>query len=131
MASAKRPLSPHLQVYRPQITSVLSILHRITGVALAIGAVGFAWWLNAASYGPGAWQRAQAAAGSWLGQLILFGMTFALFYHLANGIRHLAWDAGVGFELKTLRLTGWLVVIAALGLTGATWFCAFFFAGGA
>lgn len=131
MASAKRPLSPHLQVYRPQITSVLSILHRITGVVLAIGAVGFAWWLTAASYGPEAWARAQGVVGSWFGMLVLFGMTFALFYHLANGIRHLAWDAGLGFELTTLRRTGWLVVIAAFALTGATWVCALYFAGGA
>ncbi len=89
MATDNRPLSPHLQVYRPQLTSVLSILHRITGVALAIGTLLLVWWLIAAAAGPGAYDAAQGFIGSILGRLLLLGWTFALFYHLANGIRHL------------------------------------------
>lgn len=130
MASGKRPLSPHLQIYRPQITSVLSILHRITGVALAFGAVLLTYWLTSTAYGPEAFGRAQALLGSWFGRLVLLGMTFSLFYHLANGIRHLAWDAGWGYELPRLRKTGILVVAVAVALTALTWVWAYA-AGGA
>jgi succinate dehydrogenase / fumarate reductase cytochrome b subunit len=129
MATGNRPLSPHLQVYRWQITSVLSILHRFTGVALVFGALLLAYWLTAAAYGPEAFARAQAFLGSWFGRLILFGMTFALFYHLANGVRHLAWDIGWGFELVTLRRTGIVVVIAAFVLTVLAWIAAYAAAG--
>lgn len=130
MASGKRPLSPHLQIYRPQITSILSILHRLTGLALAFGAVLLTYWLTSSAYGPEAFARAQAVFGSWFGRLVLLGMTFSLFYHLANGIRHLAWDAGWGFELPTLRKTGILVVAVAVVLTALTWIWAYA-AGGA
>lgn len=102
MASENRPLSPHLQVYKPQITSVLSILHRTTGVGLGIGTLLLAWWLIAAAAGPDAFETAQAFIGSVIGRILLFGFTIALFYHLANGIRHLVWDAGYGFELSTV-----------------------------
>ena len=129
MALAKRPLSPHLQIYRPQITSVLSILHRLTGVALAFGTVLLAYWLTAAAYGPDAFARANALFVSWYGRLALFGLTFAFFYHFANGLRHLAWDTGRGFEMKTLRLSGILVVLVALALTGAAWVAAYAAAG--
>ncbi len=121
MAQDDRPLSPHLQVYRPQFTSVLSILHRMTGVALGLGAMALVYWLAAAAAGPDWFQGARAAAGSWLGWLVLLGFTWALFYHLCNGIRHLFWDVGLGFELSTARLTGWGVVLASFGLTGAAW----------
>ena len=121
MAKAERPLSPHLQVYRPQITSVLSIPHRMTGIALAAGALLFAYWFSAAAYGPENFERAQAVLGSWFGRLLLFGFTFSLYFHLANGIRHLAWDIGWGFELPTLRLTGWIVVLFSLAATLVTW----------
>lgn len=129
MESRQRPLSPHLQIYRPQITSVLSILHRLTGVALAAGAVLLTYWLSCAVYGPESFARAQAVMGSWIGKTVLLGLTFSLYYHLANGIRHLAWDAGWGFDLPTLRVTGWLVVGASLVLTLATWVCAYRLAG--
>lgn len=129
VAPVKRPLSPHLQIYRPQITSVLSILHRLTGVALAGGAALLAYWLTAAAYGPEAFTRANALFASWIGRLALFGMTFAFFYHFANGMRHLAWDIGLGFEMKTLRLSGILVVLVALALTGAAWIAAYAQAG--
>ncbi len=121
MATDNRPLSPHMQIYRPQLTSMLSILHRITGVALAIGTLLLVWWLIAAATGPDAFDTAQSFIGSILGRLLLLGWTFALFYHLGNGIRHLAWDSGRGFELSTAYTTGWLVVIAAIVLTVASW----------
>lgn len=105
-----RPLSPHLQIYRPQITSVLSITHRFTGLALAGGALLLTCWLCAGALGPGAFAAAQAVMGSWFGRLVLFGLTFSLFYHLANGVRHLAWDAGWGFDLPVLRKTGYAVI---------------------
>jgi len=121
MNKPSRPLSPHLQIYRPQITSVLSILHRITGVALAVGTLLLVWWLIAAASGRDAFAAADGFIASWLGRLLLLGWTFALFFHLCNGIRHLAWDTGRGFELKTVTLTGWLVVAAAAALTLVAW----------
>jgi succinate dehydrogenase / fumarate reductase cytochrome b subunit len=112
----ERPLSPHLQIYRPQITSVLSIVHRITGVALTAGTLLLTWWLVAAAYGPDAFTDAQAFVGSWFGQLLLWAFTFALFYHLGNGIRHLAWDFGWGFELSKVRASGFaMLAFAAAG----------------
>lgn len=119
--AAKRPLSPHLQVYRPQLTSVLSILHRITGVALASGTLLLVWWLVAAAVGPEAYATASGFIGSWLGLFMLLGWSAALFYHLANGIRHLVWDAGFGFELETVYRSGWAVVIATVALTALAW----------
>jgi succinate dehydrogenase / fumarate reductase cytochrome b subunit len=121
MNKTSRPLSPHLQIYRPQITSVLSILHRITGVALAVGTILLVWWLVAAASGHEAFEAADGFMASWIGQLLLLGWTFALFFHLCNGIRHLAWDSGRGFELKTVSMTGWLVVAAAVVLTIVCW----------
>ena len=120
MAHGNRPLSPHLQVYRPQITSILSITHRMTGVALAGSCLFFAYWLTSATYGEAAFANAQSLFSSWFGQLILIGLTFSLYFHLANGIRHLFWDAGHGFELDTLRQSGWLVIVFTLGMTGLT-----------
>jgi len=92
MSNRERPLSPHLQVYKPQLTSVLSITHRGTGVALAAGTLLLLYWLLALADGPDSYARAQSLLGSWLGQVVLFGFTFALFYHLCNGIRHLLWQ---------------------------------------
>jgi len=121
MTRQDRPLSPHLQIYRPQITSVLSILHRITGVSLALGVPLFAWWLAALATGPDAYALARGFFASPIGLAMLLGWSFAFFYHLSNGIRHLAWDKGLGFDLKTAALTGWLVVFASLSLTAFTW----------
>jgi succinate dehydrogenase / fumarate reductase, cytochrome b subunit len=117
----RRPLSPHLQVYRPQITSVLSIMHRMAGVALSVGTLLLTWWLVAAASGEGAYHAASWFIGSWLGVLLLFGWTAALWYHLCNGIRHLAWDAGLGFELTDAHRSGRVVVVAAAALTVLTW----------
>jgi succinate dehydrogenase / fumarate reductase cytochrome b subunit len=110
MPAIERPLSPHIQVYRPQITSVLSILHRITGVAITLGTLLLSWWLVAAAYGPEPFADAQAFLGSIVGQLLLWGFTFAVFYHLANGIRHLLWDFGWGFELNEVRASGFVMI---------------------
>jgi len=121
MASRERPLSPHLQVYRPQITSVLSILHRITGAALAAGTLLLVYWLVAIAGGPDTYDAAQSVVGSIIGRTLLFGWSWALFYHLANGIRHLVWDAGKGFELRTVAISGWTVVILSFALTLAAW----------
>lgn len=117
----QRPLSPHLQIYRPQITSVLSITHRATGVVLAVGALFLVIWLVMAASGPESFQAAQACAGSWLGYLFMIGFSICLFYHLLNGIRHLFWDMGQGFELETVTRTGWAVVIGAVALTAIAW----------
>ena len=121
MDTGGRPLSPHLQVYKPQLTSILSILHRMTGVALAGGTLLLVWWLIAAATGPVAFNTVQMVIGSWIGRLCLFGWSFALFYHLCNGIRHLFWDMGKGFELPTVVTSGWAVVIISFALTGIAW----------
>ncbi|HMB76297.1 MAG TPA: succinate dehydrogenase, cytochrome b556 subunit [Kiloniellaceae bacterium] len=121
MQGENRPLSPHLQVYRPQLTSSLSILHRITGAALAVGTLLLVYWLAAAASGTEAFESAQGFFGSFFGQLLLFGWSIALFYHLCNGIRHLFWDAGLGFELPEVYRSGWAVVIATGVLTLLTW----------
>ena len=117
MLDNNRPLSPHLHVYRPQITSLLSIMHRFTGIALAVGAIFFTYWLLSAAYGADKFALAQALFSSWIGQFILWGFTFSLFYHLANGIRHLAWDAGWGYELDKLKISGWLVLLFSGSMT--------------
>ncbi|MDD2704237.1 MAG: succinate dehydrogenase, cytochrome b556 subunit [Acidocella sp.] len=117
----RRPLSPHLQVYKPQISSATSIFHRITGVALGAGTVLFTLWLVSAAAGDDAFSVVQAIFASWIGLLVLFGFTFALFYHFCNGIRHLAWDAGKGFELPDMHRSGRLGIAAAIVLTVAFW----------
>lgn len=117
MTSAQRPLSPHLQVYKPQLTSVLSIGHRATGLALSVGAVLLVWWLVAAATGDADFAVAQGFWRSWLGILLLIGWAFSLFFHLCNGLRHLAWDAGWGFSLKATYRSGWTVVAASVALT--------------
>ena len=117
MSAERRPLSPHLKIYKPQLTSVLSISHRITGVGLAAGTLLLTWWLLAAAAGPEAFATVQGFLGSWIGYVILFGFSYALMYHLCNGVRHLFWDAGRGFELPTVYKTGWAVVIGSAALT--------------
>lgn len=130
MASGNRPLSPHLQIYRPQITSILSIVHRMTGVGLVAGALLFTYWVSSATYGPEAFARAQALLGSWFGRLVLLGLTGSLFYHLANGIRHLAWDAGWGYEMPKLKASGWAVVIISGAMTVLTFLAGYYVWGG-
>jgi succinate dehydrogenase / fumarate reductase cytochrome b subunit len=116
-----RPLSPHLQVYRPQLTSVLSILHRATGIALSVGALYLAIWVVYASASPKTYALFQAFNTSILGRLFLAGWLFCMFFHLCNGIRHLFWDAGYGFELKDAYLSGWIVVGVSAAATLVSW----------
>lgn len=125
MTAQNRPLSPHMQVYRPQITSILSITHRITGIVLCAGAFLLTYWLMSATYGPEAYATAQAILGSWFGRLVLLGVVFSLWFHLSNGIRHLAWDAGWGFELEQVRASGIAVVVVASILTVVTFIIAY------
>ena len=117
----KRPLSPHLQIYKPQITSVLSITHRMTGVFLSIGLLAIVYYFYSLTAGEDTFEATRTMLKSPLGLLFLFAWTFSLFYHLSNGIRHLFWDIGKGFELEDMQKSGWLVIVAALGLTILTW----------
>ena len=116
-----RPLSPHLQIWRWQLSMALSIAHRATGIVLSAGAVLLVIWLVAAAAGPDSYEVAQRCAGSWAGYLFLFGFSLCLFYHLLNGIRHLFWDAGYGFELPTVTRTGWAVVLGTVAATIVAW----------
>ena len=106
-----RPLSPHLQIYRWPVTMATSITHRATGLALAAGTLLVAWWLIAIASGAEAYDTFSMVARSPLGLLILFGFVWSLAFHLLNGIRHLAWDSGFGFEVKTAERTGVLVYV--------------------
>ena len=121
MVTDNRPLSPHLQVYRPQLTSVLSISHRITGVLLSLGMVMVAAWLVALAAGPEAFTTVNAWLASPVGIGALLAWTLALFYHLLNGIRHLVWDAGWLLDLKGAYASGWTVVVLSLALTAIVW----------
>jgi succinate dehydrogenase / fumarate reductase cytochrome b subunit len=125
MAHGNRPLSPDLQIYRPELTSVLSISHRVTGIALSVGAPLLVLWLLAAAAGPQAFSAVQGFLHSWLGRFLMFGWTFSFFFHLCNGIRHLVWDAGYGFELRTIYASGWTVIAASTVLTVVAWFASF------
>ena len=125
MANVERPLSPHLGIYKPQITMVTSITHRITGIGLGVGTLLFAWWLIAAASGPEAFDTVNGFMTSWFGRLVLFGFTWSLFYHLCNGIRHLFWDMGKGFELPTMRKSGIAAIIMSVVLTLLTWVIAY------
>lgn len=121
MKSTTRPLSPHLQIYSFKLHMAMSIFHRITGVALVVGTLLVVYWLAAAANGPEAYADAAGFLGSWFGYLLIFGWSVALFYHLCNGIRHLMWDAGQGFEIEQIRKSG-IVVLAATGvLTVLAW----------
>lgn len=119
--TVSRPLSPHMQVYRPQLTSVLSFSHRLSGLALSATSLLLVYWLAALAGGETAYQNAVSVLSAWWCQIILFLGTFALYFHLGNGIRHLYWDTGRGFDLPSVYTSGWTVVIAAAVLTVLTW----------
>ena len=121
---AKRPLSPHLQVYKPQLTSVLSITHRMTGVALFFGILVLVWWLWALGDGALAYALFTTVIRSWIGNVFLLGWAFCFYYHLANGLRHLYWDMGKGYDLPATYRTGWIVLSSSVVLTALT---AYFF----
>ncbi len=118
---AKRPLSPHLQVYKPQMTSTLSILHRACGVALALGTLMVAWWLIAAATSEAAYGIAMGFASTPLGGFMIFGWSVALFYHLSNGVRHLFWDMGYLLKIEDAYKAGYLVLLSTAILTCAAW----------
>ena len=129
MADQERPLSPHLTVYHWHVTMALSILHRMTGVALAGGIVLLAWWLIAAAAGPEAFETANAFLGSFLGRLILFGFTISMVLHFLNGCRHLIWDLGLGLDKGPATLSGWLVVVGSIVITFVIWIIGYGMAG--
>jgi succinate dehydrogenase / fumarate reductase cytochrome b subunit len=121
MPSAPRPLSPHLQIYKPQLTSGLSIFHRMTGIGLALGLPVFVAWLCALAKGADAYARFLSCAHSTVGQILLFGWSWAFFYHFWAGIRHLCWDAGFFLDIKNVYRTGWFVLGISTFSTLMTW----------
>ena len=120
-AGKSRPVSPHLQIYSPLINMVMSIVHRITGVALYFGTLLLAFWLVSAASGPEAFAYASWVFGSPLGLLVLFGYTWALFHHMVGGIRHFIWDTGRGFDLDTVDRLSWMTIIGSVSLTALVW----------
>ena len=127
MRNSTRPLSPHLQIYRLPITAVLSILHRMTGVILSLGLVLLVVLLATVAWSAETYQFLRAMLSHWLGQLFLIAWTASLYLHLCNGIRHLFWDAGLGFDLKHSKQTAYLTIAGTVVLTLATWLFACFF----
>ena len=125
MANSSRPLSPHLQIYKWPLAMAISILHRVTGVALAVGALLMVVILVSVAAGPEAYEGIRELLASKIGVTFLFLWTVALFLHLFNGIRHLVWDAGYGFEKDTTRNSGILVIVATIIMSVAVWFAAY------
>jgi succinate dehydrogenase / fumarate reductase cytochrome b subunit len=121
MTSHNRPLSPHLQIYQFPLLGLLSIAHRATGVLLTLGSLLLVYWLGSAAYGPASFARASALLGSPIGYLVLFGFTVCLFFHLVNGVRHLLWDVGFGYELPQAFRSARVALIATAVLTVLTW----------
>ena len=129
-ARIERPLSPHLQTYRWTLTMALSIVHRITGLALYVGTLLLAWWLIAAASGPAAYANVQAFTGSVIGRLIVFGYTWALMHHMLSGIRHFVWDLGYGFKANEREALTWGAAIGGIALTVLIWIIAYAIGGG-
>jgi len=129
-ARRARPISPHLQIYRPMLTMMMSIVHRITGAALYFGMVLLAWWLLAAASGPNAYANFEAIAGSIIGQIVLFGFTWALLHHALGGIRHLIWDLLYGFEPADREMLVLASVIGSIALTIVVWIVGYLAMGG-
>lgn len=121
----KRPLSPHLQVYKPMLTMMMSIVHRITGVGLYFGMFFLCWWLVAAASGAEYFAIVNGLYSSWFGLIILLGFTWALMHHMIGGLRHFIWDTGRGFELETIELMAKASIAASVGLTVLLWIIAF------
>lgn len=118
-AERTRPLSPHLQIYRWPVTMATSIAHRVTGIGLSAGTILLAWWLTAAAAGPSSYHVFAASAANPIGQIVLFGFVWSLAFHLFNGIRHLTWDIGLGFEVRTANRSGVAVVVLSIFATVA------------
>lgn len=127
--SSSRPLSPHIQIYRWTLTMMLSILHRATGIALYAGSALLAWWLMATASGPEAYALVRDISASWIGRLVLFGYSWALFHHMFGGVRHFIWDTGRGFDLKHVELIARSTAIAPLLLTGLAWVLGYMYLG--
>ena len=121
MSDTKSPLSPHLSIYRWPITMTLSILHRVTGVAMSVGLIIFCAWLMSAAAGAADYDRVVSLLSSVIGRLMFIGFSFAFFFHLANGVRHLFWDVGYGFEIHQANASAWFVLLLAGGMTAAFW----------
>ncbi len=121
MSNTERPLSPHLSIYRWPITMTLSILHRITGVAMSAGLIALAYWIIAVAAGGAHYDQAVTLMASMLGRLCLIGWSFSFFLHLANGVRHLFWDVGRGFEITQANASAWFVVAFAIAMTSIFW----------
>jgi succinate dehydrogenase / fumarate reductase, cytochrome b subunit len=117
----ERPLSPHIQIFRPLITMVMSIVHRITGIALYFGTALVVWWLVAAASGPGAFATASGVFGSWFGLLVLFGFSWALIHHALGGVRHFVWDLGYGYDAVWRNRLAWLTLIGSVSITVVLW----------
>jgi succinate dehydrogenase / fumarate reductase cytochrome b subunit len=130
MSAENRPLSPHIQVYKWQWTMMFSIVHRTTGVALSVGTLVLVWWLLSLATGPEAFTLAQTTLGSIVGRVVLLGWTWSLFYHLANGVRHLVWDVGWGFELGVAQASAWFVAALSIVLTLVSWGLGYMVLGG-
>ena len=126
----ERPLSPHLQIYRPMLTMMMSIIHRLTGIALYLGTILVAWWLIATASGEEAYELYQAVAGSLIGRIVLIGFTWALLHHMLGGIRHLIWDAGYGFALPVVEWMARLTLAVSLLATALVWWLACVWGGG-
>ncbi len=126
---ADRPLSPHLQIYAPMLTMMLSIVHRLTGAVLYFGTLLLCWWLIAAATGPAYFAYVQDFMSSFIGRLILFGYTWALLHHMLGGLRHLFWDTGRGFELPTAELTARWTIIGSVATTIVVWVAGYWMMG--
>ncbi|MDP2411308.1 MAG: succinate dehydrogenase, cytochrome b556 subunit [Pseudolabrys sp.] len=129
-AKRARPISPHLQIYRPMLTMMMSIVHRITGAALYFGMLLIAWWLIAAATGPNAYATVEWFMGSIVGQLILFGYTWALLHHMLGGIRHLVWDTLHGFDPADREWMTVATLVGSIALTLALWVVGYLAMGG-
>ena len=121
MSNTERPLSPHLTIYRWPISMTLSILHRATGVAMSVGLLVLAAWLVNAAAGAEAYEQFSTLMSTLIGRILLIGWSFSFFFHLANGIRHLVWDTGRGFEQPTVNASAWFVVLVSIAMTGGFW----------
>jgi succinate dehydrogenase / fumarate reductase cytochrome b subunit len=117
----ERPISPHLQIYKWQLTSVLSILHRVTGIVLSGALIGISLWLHGLAWDASFYQSLSSFFNSWFGKIMIGGWVFSFYYHLCNGIRHLGWDLGVGLELRQAYRSGWSVVFISSILTFSTY----------
>jgi succinate dehydrogenase / fumarate reductase cytochrome b subunit len=129
-SGAERPLSPHLQIYRPMLTMLMSIAHRISGAGNAVGFLLLAWWLVAISLGPDAYAQVSAFFGSIFGRLLLFLFSWSLIHHMLGGIRHLIWDTGAGLDKVSIEVFAWATIIGSITLTVLVWIFGYWLRGG-